>query len=460
MHKVKNFRAAVLVYFRARILAVMGLGFSSGVPYGILAMTLSYWVAKIDLPLADIGYLGTAGAPYALKFLWSPLVDHVKIPLLSRLFGQRRSWLIVTQSLLVPAIMWLGLTSPLEHYMQTYFAAFIIAVLGATQDIVIDGMRIESLPQNDQAAGAASYIYGYRIAAIICGVGAIHFHADFGADWPLIFTAGAMMIGLGLVTTILMKEPVHIKTPEAKELDRQLAAYLAQHGEMRGDLARTFSWLHMAVISPFKEFMTRRGWYVFLLFAIFYKLGDSLAVTLQTKFFLSVGFEDTVIADAGKLVGFWALLIGLGVGGVLMKRYGLWKSLLICAFLQLISNLMFSALYVIGDSTLFLALTMGFENFATGMGATVLVAYLSLLCNRSFTITQYALLSALNQFTVKILASPSGEIAQAAGWFWFFIITAIVAIPGLLLLFWIRGLEKYHPTLKHENDSVPTGNDV
>lgn len=341
------------------------------------------------------------------------------------------------------------MTSPIDNYAQTYMAAFIISILGATQDIVIDGMRIESLDEDEQAAGAANYIYGYRIAAIICGVGAIHFHADFGAGWPLVFTTGGMLIAVGLIATLMIKEPVHVITREAEALNRQLRGYLDRKPEISGRIAKILSWLYLAVVSPFKEFMTRKSWYVFLLFAVFYKLGDSLAIALQTKFFLSLGFEDTVIADAGKLVGFWALMIGLAVGGVLMKRYGLWRSLLICAFLQLISNLMFSALFVVGENVWFLALTMGFENFATGMGATVLVAYLSLLCNRSYTITQYALLSALNQFTVKILSSPSGEIVEATGWFWFFIITAIVAIPGVLLLFWIKKLEKMHPSLEH-----------
>ncbi|HEC00549.1 MAG TPA: MFS transporter, partial [Sphingomonadales bacterium] len=391
MDRVRNWWSAAEVYFRSRVLAILFLGFSSGVPYGILAMTLSYWVAKINLPLADIGYLSTAGAPYAFKFLWSPIVDHVKLPLLTKVFGQRRSWLIIVQLMLIPAIIWLGNTSPIDNYAETYMAAFLISILGATQDIVIDGMRIESLEEDEQAAGAASYIYGYRIAAIICGVGAIHFHADFGANWPMVFTVGGLLIAVGFFTSLIIKEPQHVMTPEAIELDHQLESYLIRNPQIHGGTARMLSWLHMAVVSPFKEFMTRRGWYVFLLFAIFYKLGDSLAVALQTKFFLSVGFEDTVIADAGKLVGFWALLIGLGVGGLLMKRYGLWMSLLICALLQAVSNLMFSGLYLVGDSTVFLALTMGFENFATGMGATVLVAYLSLLCNRSFTITQYAL---------------------------------------------------------------------
>ncbi len=438
----KTFIDAILVYFQPKLIAILFLGFSSGVPYGILTGTLSYWVSKINISTAEIGLLVSAGVPYTLKFLWSPFVDQAKIPILYKVFGQRRSWLILCQCLLIPAIVYLGQTSPDVNYMQTYFAALVIAVIGATQDIVIDGLRIESLENEEQAAGAANYIYGYRIAGIIYTIGAIYLYAAFGVDWPILFLIGGLMIGAGIVAVLYMKEPVQKITPEKLKLEKELQEYLIKNPHISETMARVSSWLYMAVVAPFKEFSSRRGWYVFLLFAVFYKLGDSLAISLQTKFFLTIGFDDLVIANAGKLVGFWALLIGLAVGGALMVRVGLWYALLICAVLQLLSNLVFSALYVIGDNAIFLAFTMGFENFATGMGATVLVAYLSLLCNRSFTVTQYALLAALHQFTVKILSSPSGYIVEITGWFWFFIFTAIIALPGILLLFWIRYFDK------------------
>ncbi len=419
------------------------LGFSSGIPYGVLSGALVYWVSKIDLSPGEIGLLASAGVPYTLKFLWAPFVDQARLPLLYKIFGQRRSWLILTQVALIPAILYLGQTAPLENYGATYMAALIIAIVGATQDIVIDGLRIESLKDDEQAAGAANYIYGYRIAGIVFTVGSMYLHSYFGIDWPLLFLCGAMLVFAGIITVVLMNEPLHQETKEKKQLEKELKSYLVKNPDVSITMAKVISWLYMAVVAPFKEFMSRRGWYLLLLFTVFYKLGDSMAVALQTKFFLSMGFDDLVIANAGKLVGFWALLIGLAVGGALMVRVGLWYSLLVCAFLQMISNLMFSALFMVGTNAYFLALTMGFENFATGMGATVFVAFLSLLCNRSFTITQYALLGALFQFTVKILSSPSGYIVEYTGWFWFFIITTLVALPGILLLFWIRKLDNF-----------------
>ena len=437
----KDTSKALLVYLKPRVLAILFLGFSSGVPYGVLTGALSYWVSKIDLSPSEIGLLAAAGLPYTIKFLWSPIVDQAKIPFLHSFLGQRRSWLILSQILLAISISYLGFTSPLENYAQTYMAAFMIALFGATQDIVIDGFRIEVLEDDEQAAGAALYIYGYRIAGIVFSIGVIYIYTLFEIDWSLLFVLGSFTMIVGIIAALVLREPVHKITEEKLKIQAELDKLLQDNKFSDGKFKEYSAWFYMTVVAPFQEFLTRRGWYVFLLFAVFYKLGDSLAISLQTKYFLSLGFDDLVIANSGKLVGFWALLLGFAVGGALMSRVGLWKALLICAILQLASNLSFSALYLIGTNPFFLAFTMGFENFATGMGATVLVAYLSLLCNRSFTVTQFALLSALNQFTVKILSSPSGYIVEYIDWFWFFIVTAILALPGILLLFWIRKIE-------------------
>ncbi|MDG1859473.1 MAG: MFS transporter, partial [Emcibacteraceae bacterium] len=434
---------AIKVYFKPTVFAILFLGFSSGVPYGVLTGALSYWVAKIDLSPSEISLLAAAGFPYTIKFLWSPFIDQVKLPILHKIFGQRRSWLILSQALLAGSIIWLGFTSPSENYSETYMVAFFIALFGATQDIVIDGFRIEVLKDDEQAAGAALYIYGYRVAGIIFSIGVIYIYNLFEIDWSLLFIIGSSMMVVGMLAALFIKEPAPKETEEKKKLKAEIEKVLALKERSTGKSKEYAAWFYMTVIAPFREFMTRRGWYVFLLFAVFYKLGDNLAISLQTKFFLTMGFDDLVIANAGKLVGFWAVFIGFAVGGVLMNKVGLWKALLICAVLQLVSNLSFSLLYLVGTNAYFLAFTMGFENFATGMGATVLVAYMSLLCNRSFTITQFALLSALNQVTVKILASPSGYIVEYTDWFLFFIITAILAVPGVLLLFWIRRLENF-----------------
>ncbi|MBT5073654.1 MAG: MFS transporter [Kordiimonadaceae bacterium] len=439
----KSSGKAVKVYLKPTVIAILFLGFSSGVPYGVLTGALSYWVSKIDLSPSEISLLLAAGFPYTIKFLWSPIIDQVKLPILHRLLGQRRSWLILSQVLLAGSIMWLGFTSPLENYSQTYMVAFLIALFGATQDIVIDGFRIEVLEDDEQAAGAALYIYGYRIAGIVFSIGVIYIYNLFEIDWSLLFIIGSSTMIVGVLAALFISEPKHKETEEKLKIQKTIEKILKEKQIAEGKFKEYIGWIYMSVIAPFQEFLTRRGWFVFLLFALFYKLGDSMALSLQTRYFLSLGFDDLVIANSGKLVGFWALLAGLAVGGWLMNKVGLWKALLICAVLQLVSNLSFSALYIIGTNPYFLAFTMGFENFSTGMGATVLVAYLSLLCNRSFTVTQFALLSAITQFTVKILSAPSRYIVEATGWFWFFIITAVLAVPGVLLLFWIKSLETF-----------------
>ncbi|MCC3862368.1 AmpG family muropeptide MFS transporter [Pseudemcibacter aquimaris] len=443
----KSTLEAIKVYFKPTVFAILFLGFSSGVPYGVLSGALSYWVSKIELSPSEISLLLAAGFPYTIKFLWSPFIDQVKLPILNKLLGQRRSWLILSQALLAGSIIWLGFTNPLEDYTETYMVAFLIALFGATQDIVIDGFRIEILKDDEQAAGAALYIYGYRIAGIIFSIGVIYIYSLFEIDWSLLFIMGSSTMLVGMIAVLFIREPEHKATEEKQKIKEEIDAFLAEREEAGKQSKEYFAWIYMTVVAPFREFMMRRGWFVFILFAIFYKIGDSMAVSLQTRYFLSLGFDDLVIANSGKLVGFWALFIGFAVGGWLMSKVGLWKGLLICAILQLASNFSFSALYLIGPNAYFLAFTMGFEQFATGMGATVLVAFQSLLCNRSFTVTQYALLSALNQFTVKLLSAPSGFIVEGVGWFWFFIITAVVAVPGILLLFWIKRLE--HPDEKY-----------
>ncbi|MEZ5757383.1 MAG: MFS transporter [Emcibacteraceae bacterium] len=448
----KEISDSLLVYLKPRVLAILFLGFSSGVPYGVLTGALSYWVSKIDLSPSEISLLVAAGFPYTIKFLWSPIIDQVKLPVLNKLFGQRRSWLLLSQILLAFSIVWLGFTSPTQDYSETYMVAFLIALFGATQDIVIDGFRIEVLEDDEQAAGAALYIYGYRIAGIIFSIGVIYIYNLFEIDWAYLFMIGSLLMAIGILATLFIKEPQHKATEEKLKIQLELDKIMREKNILEGKFKEYFAWIYMSVIAPFQEFLTRRGWYVFLLFALFYKLGDSMALSLQTKYFLSLGFDDLVIANSGKAVGFWALLAGLAVGGALMNKVGLWKALLICAVLQLVSNLSFSALYIIGTNAWFLAFTMGFENFSTGMGATVLVAYLSLLCNRSFTVTQFALLSAITQFTTRILSSPSGYIVEYTDWFWFFIVTAILAVPGVLLLFWIKNIEdidRKHSDLSH-----------
>ena len=222
----KNLSSSLKVYLKPRVLAILFLGFSSGVPYGVLTGALSYWVSKIDLTPSEISLLIAAGFPYTIKFLWSPIIDQVKLPILHNFFGQRRSWLLLSQLLLAASIIWLGFTSPTQDYSETYFVAFLIALFGATQDIVIDGFRIEVLEDDEQAAGAAIYIYGYRIAGIIFSIGVIYIYNLMDIDWSLLFIIGSSTMLVGILAALLIKEPKPRVTEEKikirKELDKIL----------------------------------------------------------------------------------------------------------------------------------------------------------------------------------------------------------------------------------------------
>lgn len=415
----ERLKSIVEILSQPKFLVLVALGFASGLPLALTASTLFVWMREVGVDLTTIGLFAALGTPYTLKFLWSPLVDHLRLPILTNMFGRRRSWIMLSQALLILAILALGQTSPDVDPGTTALVAFIVAFLSATQDIVIDAFRVEKLEKNEQGAGATALVYGYRLGMLASGAGALYIAANY--SWSVTYTAMAALILIGTLAVLVSKEP-------------EASAIAEKNGKPKNPVA----WLQHAVIDPFADFLTRKGWVFILLFIVFFKFGDALAGTMTNPFLIDLGFTKTEIANIAKLFGFGATMAGLTLGGILLTQVSLFRALIISFVVQIASTTMFVIQAHVGHNLELLAGTIVAENLASGMGTAVFIAYLSILCNVRFTATQYALFSSLFAISRTLLSTGSGALAQDFGWAIFFVLTMIAAIPGIILLFLVR----------------------
>jgi len=425
-----TFLEAVAVYFQPRVLIVLFLGFSSGLPLALSGTTLLIWLRESGLDLGIIGLFALAGTPYTVKFLWAPLTDALDAPLLSRWLGRRRGWLVLTQLALMAAIVLLGLCDPTRlDWTVVFAAAVLVATASATQDIVVDAFRIESLPENEQAAGSAAYVAAYRIGMLVSTAGALFLVSGFQsygfgrqAAWHLGYLAMAVMVVVGTVTALVATEP-----------ERSAAAEAAHAGQR--PLARVAE----AAVGAFKDFMSYDLALVVLAFVVLFKFTDALSGVMTGPFVIDLGFTRNEYAAIVKGVGLAALLAGGFAGGFIAKAMPLAASLWFGAIVQAISNLTFSWLAVVGRDPSVLTFAIIAENFTSAIGTVMFVAYLSALCrNPLHTATQYALLTALAAVGRTYLSSGGGFIAEATGWAWFFVICTLAGVPSLLLLWWLQ----------------------
>ncbi|MDX9723200.1 MAG: AmpG family muropeptide MFS transporter [Myxococcota bacterium] len=432
-----QWRQSLAVYAQARMLLVLILGFSSGLPLALTLSTLNAWLTEDGISLTAIGLFSMVGLPYAFKFVWAPLIDHLRIPILTQRLGRRRSWAIFSQLGLMLAIVGLGQSNPAQFPLLTAACALAVAFFSASQDIVIDALRVELLSEREQGAGAATIVLGYRLGMLVSGAGALVLASYL--SWSLVFSLMAAFVLLGMGAALWCKEPADTSLVPEEPLEET---------RRPSPFSGVLTWLRRAVVDPFAEFSTRRSWLLVLLFIAAYKLGDSLAGVMSMPFYLQLGFSKTEIAGVTKVFGLIATLAGGVVGGVLVTRFGIWKSLLLCGILQAVSNLLFAVQAQLGHHLGMLTVTIAFENAASGMGAAAFVAYLSGLCNLRFTATQYALLSSLAATGRTLMASPGGWLAEQMSWQSFFVLTTFAALPGLLLLLYLRPKEGAPETTK------------
>jgi PAT family beta-lactamase induction signal transducer AmpG len=361
------------------------------------------------------------GWPYTWKWLWSPVLDRLPLPLLTRWLGRRRAWLLVAQACLVVALLGLGRSDPAHDLWLAAFWAVMVAFASASQDIVIDAYRAETLASGQLGPGSGAYLVGYRLGMLVAGAGALYLAAWYG--WGAAYTVMACLVLTGSLAALLHGEPAGSREATAGT---------------RRDLA---GWLRQAVVEPLTEFFRREGVgtaLLILLFVMLYKLGDAFLGAMLSPFYVDMGFQPTEIANVAKLWGFLATVLGGFLGGWTVKRRGVMPALWICGLAQTLSNLVYVLQTWAGHDVRMLAVAIAVENLAGGMGTAAFVAYLTSLCNREFTATQYALLSSAMAQARTVLAASSGSMAQALGWIDFFLLSTLAALPGLALLWFLQ----------------------
>lgn len=396
--------------FSYRMLMMLLLGYCAGLPLLLTGGTLQAWMTDEKVDLTAIGMVSLIGMPYVLKFLWAPFLDRYQIPF----FGRRRGWMVVFQILIVASIFGLSMSDPKNHLSMVLFWAFLISLFSASQDVVLDAYRREIMPEEELGLASSLYVNGYRLAMLVSGAFALYL-AD-QVPWDQVYKwMAACMVPAVLITLMAPKETHHIKIP---------------------------SNMKEAVLGPLKDFFTRKGAWIVLLFILLYKVGDSMAANMTTPFILQMGYSKTDMATVAKAVGLIATILGGLIGGIMMLKFNMKWSLIFFGVLQAVSTLGFAALPSLPNQISSLGLVIAFENLASGMGTAAYAAYMASITNKQFTATQYALLTALMGIPRVILSSPTGKMAEIMGWEMFFVFCTVVALPGLLLLIPVFRLEK------------------
>ena len=399
-------------YFEPAPLAALFLGISSGFAFSMIGATLTTRLAQHGITKSAVTAFALTFLAYNFKFLWAPIVDNVRLPLVGR-FGQRRSWLWLVGVLVMAAVALLGIANPAEALVMVAIAAIVLGIAGATFDIIIDAYRIELLEPRQLGVGSGMSQYGWRIGSAASGALALVLAARLG--WTAAYFACAAFALPAMLVGLWMGEPARHREP-AKP-----------HGALEAVVA---------YFSPLVEFMRREGALIVLLFVLIHKIGDTLANLTLRLLFADLGFTNDEIAFYDVGVGFIALLIGIFIGGILYARLGMKRSVFISLILMAVSNFSFAALAAVGHTNIGMAAAIGFENFASGMGGVTVVAYLSALCNLRFTATQYALLSALASIAGRFLTGTTvGALIDAIGYVNFYVLTTLIALPGVIL-FW------------------------
>ena len=377
------------------------LGFSSGLPLALTDSTLKAWLRETGLDLKTIGFFALVGLPYNLKFLWAPFLDRYSLPFL----GRRRGWMILSQLFLAIALFFMSQGDPKGNLAWVAALALGIAFLSASQDIVADAWRTEKLPKTHQGTGVALWIGAYRVALLAAGAGALIVAEHLG--WAAAYKLMAALALIGAVGTLLADEPEDIRPPKT---------------------------LREAVVEPWKDFLTRKGALIALGFIVLYKLGDNLAASLMTPFLLDCGYQKDVIGAITKGVGLPALIVGGLIGGFLMKNWPLRRSLFVFGIIQVFAVLSLLLPALLTRHNTLLGIVIAMENLGFGMGTSAYVALIMRLCNKAYTGTQFSLLTSLSALPRTLLASPAGYVAATLGWAGYFILCALAALPGLLLL--------------------------
>jgi len=431
-----NWRTALAVYTRPRVVGMVFLGFAAGLPFLLVFTTLSAWLTEASISRSTIGFFSWVGITYSIKVFWAPVIDRLPFPLLTRVFGKRRGWMLAAQVTIASGLAGMALTDPASHLTQLALCALLVAFGSATQDITIDAWRIEAVEQDMQGAMAATYVLGYRLALLTAGAGALYL-AEL-TNWTLTYITMSGLMGIGMLTTLSIPEPSHSDNPHTRMLESRLESSIGIAGR-QGLAARFAAWFTDAVISPFVEFFERSGRLAVLILLLVgcYKLSDITMGVMANPFYLDLGFSLTDIANVTKIFGFFMTIAGAGLGGILVVRFGILRPLLVGAVLVASTNLLFVWLAVSEPSLLHLAVVVSADNLSGGLATSAFIAWLSSLTNTSYTATQYALFSSLMTLPAKFLGGFAGIVVDTSGYASFFLYAGLLGIPAILLVIFL-----------------------
>ena len=434
---VRSWSEALRVYRRPRVIGMVFLGFSAGLPFLLVFSTLSAWLRDEGVSRTLIGFFSWVGITYSIKVFWAPVIDRLPLPLLTRLLGKRRGWMLLAQCGIAAGLVGMALSEAQTDVTRIALFALMVAFSSATQDITIDAYRIEAVEKDLQGAMAATYVFGYRVALLAAGAGAFYI-ADF-SSWTLAYLAMAALMLVGMLTTLVIREPEVASSAETQRLEARVESAIGVSGRRRTALLRLVAWFSDAVVSPFVEFFSRNGRFalVILLLIGMYRVSDITMGVMANPFYLDLGFSKKEIADITKIFGFFMTIAGAGLGGLLVARYGIMRPLMLGAVLVAATNLLFALLALSDPDLTLLAVVISADNLSGGIASAVFIAYLSSLTNTAYTATQYALFSSLMTLPAKLLGGFSGVIVDGFGYFSFFTYAAIMGLPAILLVIYL-----------------------
>ncbi len=433
---IKSWRDACSVYKNSRVIGMIFLGFSAGLPFLLVFSTLSAWLRDEGVTRTTIGFFSWVGITYSIKVCWAPIVDRLPIPWLTNKLGKRRSWMLCAQILIAGGLLGMAGSEPETQLVVIAIYAVIVAFGSATQDITIDAYRIEAVDGEYQGVMAATYVFGYRLALLVAGAGV--FYIAEWQSWSYAYVTMATLISIGMVTTLVISEPLHRINTIAEKVDKQLESSfgLSDQGHFSEKIGR---WFIGAVISPFVEFFKRndRMALVILLFIATYKLSDITMGVMANPFYLDLGFSKTEIANVVKIFGFFMTIFGAALGGIFVTRYGVEKPLIFGSIMIILTNLLFVFLAISEPNISTLAIVISADNFSGGFATSAFIAYLSGMTNKAYSATQYALFSSLTTLPAKVIGGFSGIAVDAAGYAYFFLYAGLLGVPALLLIIYI-----------------------
>ena len=431
------------IYAHPRVLGMLSLGFSAGLPLLLILGTLSFWLREAGIDRTTIGHLSWVGLAYSFKWLWSPLVDRMPLPGLTRLLGRRRAWLLLSQIVIMLALVGMAMTDPVINLTHMVFFALAVAFASATQDIALDAYRIEAVALELQGAMAATYQAGYRVAMILASAGVLWIAAAVDSSaasydylpWRFSYLVMACCMSVGIVTTLIIREP-NIPVSTLLSENERYAQRIIDNWHLNDRLTRMLVWLYGALIAPFRDFIVRHGKQALVILALIalYRISDVVMGVMSNPFYVDMGYTKDEVAAVSKVYGVLMTILGAAVGGLLIARIGIMRTLFIGAVLSAATNLLFVWLAGRGHDVSGLVFTISADNLSAGIASSAFIAYLSGLTNSAYSATQYALFSSVMLLLPKFVAGFSGQFVDAYGYESFFIATALLGVPVLVLV--------------------------